>query len=138
MGAYARHRSLLSLTLLAFLVSILLPFAAVYNPSAAQASESSLFGDRILICTIDGFKWVSLDDVGTEQEDHGDSNQKEFECALCYVSAHATKDFLASVHDVFGYTPSKQQTLRFDIAGYMVEDRSGAYFYQSRAPPVSA
>ncbi len=138
MGVSAQKRSLLSLTLLAFLVSILLPFAAVYNPSAAEAAQSSVFGDRILICTIDGFKWVSLDELDGEQEGHDRSDQRAFECALCYISAYVTKDFMASAYEVVEQTSSSEQKLRFGFFRYARKGRSAAYAYQSRAPPISA
>ena len=138
MGVSAQKRSLLSLTLLAFLVSILLPFAAVYNPSAAEAAQSSVFGDRILICTIDGFKWVSLDELDGEQQGHDRSDQQAYECALCYISAYATKDFIASAYEVVEHTSSHGQKLRFGLSGYIGQDRSALSAYQSRAPPLSA
>ena len=136
MGVSAQKRSLLSLTLLAFLVSTLLPFAAVYNPSAA--AQSSVLGDRILICTIDGFKWVSLDELDGEQQGHDRSDQQAFECALCYISAYATKDFIAPAYEVVEHTSSHEQKLRFGLSGYKAQGRSAAYAYQSRAPPASA
>lgn len=96
-----RRKIVTSITLMAFVMSVFLPFFAVYSiPSASAALEnnqSSLFGDKILICTKNGFKWVSWEDL--EDEEHTPEPTKHFKCAVCYVSAHEAKDLLLSESD---------------------------------------
>lgn len=139
----ARKRSLLLLTLFAFFVNILLPFAAVYNPSSAQAAQkiekSALFGEKILICTADGFKWVTWEELEQKQGKHpGPGEKQHYECPLCYIAAHATKDFLPATQVIFTYTITEKQQARLNFSDDVLQSRFSAYAYQSRAPPYSA
>lgn len=53
------------LLLIAFLVNVTLPYAVSYVAPQATSEQvadqelASLLGDKILICTSEGFKWVS-------------------------------------------------------------------------------
>lgn len=82
------RRMLFRFTLIAFLFSAVVPFFAVYElpeDHAQQAELASIFGDRILICTENGFEWVSLADLRQgEHQPHADSHLK---CGLCYFTA---------------------------------------------------
>lgn len=84
----ARHTPLLRLTLIAFLFNALLPFFAVYQAPANGAKLSAVFGEKMLLCTGDGFKLVSWDDLANGKEKS--NPHKKFQCALCYVAAHGT------------------------------------------------
>lgn len=84
------------MTALAFLLNVLLPFFAVYNVSRAEAAEpyppsalSAMFGEKLLICTADGFKWVNAADLQNGKETP--TPHPEFKCAACYVAAHGIK-----------------------------------------------
>lgn len=76
------------LTAAALLFQILLPFAAVYHaPSGPDAISSALsFGGKIILCTPDGFKLVSLEGLrnGTEKP----ATHDDYQCPLCYLAAH--------------------------------------------------
>lgn len=84
------------ITLLAFLLNAVLPFLAVYNVPAHQLyakNISSLFGEKVLICSGDGFKWVTWKDL---QEGKGGHEQpSHYKCPLCYLAAHGLKDIIA-------------------------------------------
>ena len=61
----------------------LLPFFATYNHSATP--PSSIFGEKVLICTGEGFAWVKWADLlagKTPVKPH-----KDFSCPLCYLAA---------------------------------------------------
>jgi hypothetical protein len=74
------------IALFAFLLNVMLPFFAVYNP--ASASDAPAIDGKILICSGDGFKWVKLSDLQSGKEVPAHTHYK---CALCYVAAHGVK-----------------------------------------------
>jgi hypothetical protein len=69
----------------------LLPFFAFYSPAptvsmSAPSLLSSLLGDKVIICTGDGFalvKWSDLQAGKVPIKPH-----KPFFCPLCYISTH--------------------------------------------------
>lgn len=88
-----RIKLIARVTLLAFLLNAILPFFAVYNLQdnrAFAAEMASLFGEKVLICTGDGFKWVSWQELQNGKEKQ--HNSSHYQCALCYVAAHGLKD----------------------------------------------
>lgn len=137
MEGTVKIRILSLLTTLAFLANIFLPFLAVYNPSSAQAASpseiSSLLGEKILICSGNGFKWVTWDEL--EQEGPSDSEGPHYECPLCYVSAHATKNFLPAAPVVFSPLFTERQKTGRTFFDVVEKGRFASYAYRSRAPP---
>jgi len=74
--------------LLAFVFNLLLPFFASYSLGSAQAASaddlSALIGDKVLLCTSTGYKWVSLGEfLGEEQ---APETSDHYKCPLCYLS----------------------------------------------------
>lgn len=65
---------------LAFVFNLLLPLFASYSISLAQASGT---GNKVLLCTAEGYKWVSLE-IPTEQAPAPDSTQ-HYKCPLCLL-----------------------------------------------------
>ena len=69
---------------LAIAFSTLVPFFATYG-SVAPSKIASFLGEKILICTGDGFALVKLADLQagkTPLKQH-----KDYSCALCYIAA---------------------------------------------------
>ena len=134
-----RGKIVTSITLMAFVMSVFLPFFAVYSiPSAnaaQQNNQSSVFGDKILICTKNGFKWVSVEDLGDEEHDPESSNH--LKCAVCYVSAHGVKDVLLSKID-HPLPVQLKQIGAFDLAldESRLKDHLLLFGRLSRAPPA--
>ena len=103
MKGILQHRCIASFMLLAFLVHSLIPFYAVYNlpqisdETSTEAPEelASFFGDKILICTSDGFQWVTWDELKNRK--HAPEPHSDYECALCYASANGLKHALTSI-----------------------------------------
>jgi len=83
--------------IMALLINAVLPFFALYpsNQHAEIALDSSAFGNKILLCTGEGFKWIKLADLqsGKEKPKPHSGNQ----CPLCYAARHGLKDMLPSV-----------------------------------------
>ena len=83
-----RHRRNIVYTmLLAFVFNSLLSFFVPYSLSSAQASAedslASLIGDRVLICTVNGYKWVSLSEL--QGGEPAPETGLHFKCPLCFL-----------------------------------------------------
>ncbi|MCC7260044.1 MAG: DUF2946 family protein [Alphaproteobacteria bacterium] len=72
----------------ALLLQALLPFAAVYQPvpDATTAERAALFGDKLLICSAEGFRWVRTQDLA-EGKAHPQTSS-DYKCPLCYIAAN--------------------------------------------------
>lgn len=124
------------ITLLAFLLNAVMPFFAVYDVASHQAFAkeiSSLFGEKVLLCTADGFKWVKWEDLQSGKEKHNPASHHK--CPLCYLAAHGVKNLI---------TPSAiaLASVESSASRYMVYDHRPADFclqspLHSRAPPSS-
>jgi hypothetical protein len=134
----ANYKKWLGLALaLAIALSTLLPFFAVYKPSVGNAGIShlsSIFGERILICAGESFKWIKLADLRSGKEKptpHSDDK-----CPLCYAARHGLKAIVvastAPVQD-YRFTPAPVPTQynSFLISLYPASP------LHVRAPPVS-
>jgi hypothetical protein len=120
-------------TLIAFLFNAILPFFAVYSQDYSPAKHmSSLFGENVLICTGDGFKWVKWQDIQNNKKEH--QSPSGYQCAVCYVAAHGIKDMV---------TPDVITLASVDIGSSsdVIHDYRPVAFYlqsslNSRAPPI--
>ena len=108
MKATAKLRVISLATFMAFVMNALLPFFAVYTIPSAQAAEqeelSSPFGEKILICTSNGFKWVAWEEL--QNEEHHPVPSNDYKCPLCYVAAHGLKVFLPASDYILTHTLS--------------------------------
>lgn len=88
MRFWLKNEAVTIVAAVALLLHTLLPFYATYQmPTSSNAKQiSSLFGDKVLLCTAEGFKLVSWKDLlsGTEHP----KPHKQYQCPLCYVAAH--------------------------------------------------
>lgn len=137
-------RYLFILTAIAFLMNAIIPFFAVYNlqqtttakPNQFTAAQnSSLFGDKVLICTADGFKWISWKNLQNGKEQP--KQHPHYKCPLCYVAAHGTKQLLPSQNITIAYIPAIKQ-LTYVILTTSATHTQFLYGNRlSRAPPHS-
>jgi hypothetical protein len=95
-------RGIALLAVAALLLHMLLPFYAYYPSPIGQGRPNSLsqnqppaaalFGNRVLICTADGFKLINLTEGTGEAEQSSGRDpskpHKPYQCPLCYVAAH--------------------------------------------------
>jgi len=68
---------------LALVFNLLLPFFASYGIGLAQASEQNPFGNKVLLCTSEGYKWVSLENLPGQAP--APDSSKHYECPLCFL-----------------------------------------------------
>ncbi len=131
----SRNCHLRFMTLIAFLLNAIIPFFAVYDISTAKASLVSPPHEKILICTARGFQWVTWEELQTsDSEQH--SPPPQYQCALCYVAAHSTKDYLPVAPYMLPapYFYTTQSFLAYNVADFKAD--FNAFSYHSRAPPV--
>lgn len=140
----ARTRIFLAVSLLAFLLNALLPFYATYGGLSSAnltANSSPLFGEKILLCTATGYKWVSLAEFAdwgqslAADSDSGGQHNGSFECPLCYVFEDDI-DGLAISQAYAAADYQQQQTTRYRFLNSPQRQQrlllSGGY---TRAPP---
>ena len=128
-----QQRHLWRFVLFAFFLNALLPFFAIYNTTGLTAnSVKSAFGDRILICTGDGFRWIDRKDV-SKQVPHKPGTHAE--CALCYFASHGLKNIalLAGVLLAYALRISIAQAI---VAALVISRTYRLHLRHSRAPPV--
>ncbi len=78
-----RHIWIYHSVIIALILGSLLPFLAAF-PSAISASSPTSFGDKILICTIDGYQWISKSDW---DEGNIPAPSNHVKCPVCVLSA---------------------------------------------------
>lgn len=129
-------RPIAYIALFAFLLNVMVPFFAVYNVEHASAGRemASLFGEKILICTGDGFKWTKLTDLKSGKEKHKPSPYK---CPLCYLAAHALKYLFLLAAVLFAFSLSKSGSQCRGFFDYRPPALHLQSLLGSRAPPAS-
>ena len=89
---------------MALLVNAVLPFVAI-SPSAQHAknpSYSLAFGEKILLCTGEGLKWVKLADLQSGKEKPKPHSGDQ--CPLCSAVRHSVKDIILTNADIHLYS----------------------------------
>ena len=137
-----RIRYISAITLFTFFINVMLPFYAVYDIPKALASEqldanqnASLFGEKILICTAEGFKLVSLADLQSGKEQP--KKHPQYKCALCYAAAHGTNhivDVQEAEHIYYG----NYRSIAYKFSNYIIASQLSSRDVNTRAPPVIA
>ncbi len=139
-----RIRYISAITLFTFFINVMLPFYAIYDIPQALASaevdaganqDASFFGEKILICTADGFKLVSLADLQSGKEKP--QKHPQYQCALCYVAVHGTKHIAPTQEIIFIAYHAAEQVVYYtsDSARFYETSKRG---FLTRAPPFIA
>jgi len=82
----------------AFLAQIFLPFFAYYGDMSAPNIQAkadrtpAVFGDKILICGADGFRWVSAKDLLDGGDEDAEPHER-YACPMCYITAAGLQNF---------------------------------------------
>jgi hypothetical protein len=140
MPKYSSHRyvqpikqHLWRFVLLAFVLSSLLPFFAVYSMPSAATVKASLFSDRILICTEDGFRWITRSEA-SRQKPHTPNNH--YQCALCFVAAHGLKHLVLAAAILLAVL-LQISAARVILVPAKLRATRHTHHRHSRAPPFS-
>ena len=126
-----KNRRALLLTLFAFLLNALLPFFATYE-LPQEGDVPSIFGDKILLCTAEGFTWVSRSDL--QKQEHPQPHP-DYECALCYVTAQGQAAGASRMVSIGSHLPV--QVVTYAIQAGMPRPQEQRQPNDSRAPPFS-
>ncbi len=83
------RRWIISLTILAILLTNFLSSVVILNPSQYEGGGNWLTGEKVLICTSNGLKWISIDSLQLQNsawsKQHDDQNEHgdiQFHCPL--------------------------------------------------------
>ncbi|NBX03312.1 MAG: hypothetical protein EBR02_04500 [Alphaproteobacteria bacterium] len=68
----------------AVIFSAFLPFFATYSEKVAPSGLASIFGEKVLICTSEGFKWAKWEDLQSGKSPV--KHHKNYSCPLCYLA----------------------------------------------------
>ncbi len=133
-----RNKILKAAALIAIMLNALLPFYAISSLASVQAAENNeyslTFGEKILICTDGGFKWVTkeeLQDIDTTF-DYG----SHLKCPLCYVLAHGQSNLLPADEQAAIYVPTRAAAPKAISSFDLTISEIVLLGRFSRAPPV--
>lgn len=132
-----KNKAITIIAAIAFLLHALVPFYASYQiPTENHAKQmSSLFGDKVMLCTAEGFKLVSWEDLLGGKEHP--KPHKQYQCPLCYFAAHG-QGIQPDNSNAFAATQSiKQHTLIFSLNDESLSRESLWRKLRMRSPPFS-
>lgn len=130
-------RTVALVTLMAFTMNAMLPFFASFNTASAQAAEqtelSSLFGEKILICTATGFKWVTWAELQDEKQQPAQSDF--YKCPVCFAGTYGTQNYLPTDFHIIKHAPSTATFAYLLVDGISRKSEPLLLGRHSRAPP---
>jgi hypothetical protein len=125
-------------TLVAFVFSAIMPFFALYGGQIAHADSAqlqSLYGEKVFICTEQGFEWVKVADL--QHGNHAPKPNSHFKCALCFVGAKGAKHTqLAPIELALGNVHAKTALREHFAYNHPVTHGLSHRPSVPRAPPV--
>ncbi len=134
-----KHRWLVLVLALLMACAGVLPFAANYAPQAhagvsqAEKFTTSLFGDKILICTGDGFALVSRADLASGKSPV--KQHKGFACAICYLNASGLGKLLLLAAVYLGLVSYRRPNGSLSFLYRKAAPRLASSIFSARAPP---
>ena len=135
-----RHkRGIVYTMLLAFVFNLLLPFFATYNLNIAQAAIvddlSALIGDKVLLCTSTGYKWVSLTEL--QDQESAPETGAHYKCPLCYLNVDKPETIPSDYSTLAAVSPAYRVSNYSDAP---VENQKTVWLLfgrSTRAPPTT-
>lgn len=84
------------LLVMALFINAFAPFSVVLNQFRHNDDSSieALFGDKILICTPFGYKYISIDELDEMDIDKNNTPNANSHCSLCLITTDDEKTFL--------------------------------------------
>jgi len=119
---------------LAVFLNAVAPLSVVAKEFSAQnnVSTESLFGDKILICTPTGFKYISIEELH-ERQNNGE-NEQQTHCLLCLIK---TSENILIAIDLLNFSDFEYLNLekRFFNINWLQKPHSIFSAAKPRAPP---
>jgi hypothetical protein len=130
-------RAIALVTLMAFAMNAMLPFFASVTTTSAQAAEqnelSSLFGEKILICTATGFKWVTWAELQDQKQQPAQSDY--YKCPVCFAGACSAPSYLPTDFQIIKHALSTATFAYLLVDGISRKSEPLLLGRHSRAPP---
>ena len=113
---------------------MLLPFFATYTDKAPPSGLASIFGEKVLMCTSEGFVWVKLEDLLAGKAPV--KPHTSYFCPLCFIANDvAGKLLLLMAGFYLVYPMLSGRSIRLQISQKL---RTHAHVvWHSRAPPLA-
>ena len=130
------HRKSITLLLtLALLFNAMSPLLFAFNvsPASTDSAAESMFGDKILICTSTGFKYVSIEDF--RNGSLPDQKNALPHCSLCIINSLLAHNFIPAVITSDLPQLGVVLTLRYRDVTQNISRHYAANNSYSRAPP---
>ena len=85
--AFFRHTICLIVAI--FSLHTVAPYFAHAQPTSSLKQTASILapGEKMLVCSADGFRWLTREEI--ERMPADEHEQSAYKCGLCYVAAHA-------------------------------------------------
>lgn len=125
------HYFVHSLVMLALMLATLLPFYAYYGNTLPTDTSNNLFGEKILICTAEGFKWIGVNEL---EENAPEIDHSKFECPLCVVASSDHKA-IRTITDAF-VSPITYRHYGYEVTDRYTYTQPTGYHFSVRAPPA--
>ena len=123
------------------MAQVFLPFFAYYGDlsapdiEAAAARTPAVFGDKILICGADGFRWVSADELLNGEEGDAEPHER-YTCPMCYITASGLQSFVSDTAEYADTDDLCVKNINFVSAFTSPLSPSLWTGMRSRAPPL--
>ncbi len=135
-GSIKKYKQIFNLAIvLAVFFNAVAPLSFVVNQfaNAEENSADALFGDKILICTPAGFKYISFAEL-EERQNHGEDEQQSH-CSLCQISVDKNVLYILSTKElclIEFHTTSNQ----YYITTQTQKSKARYQLASPRAPPI--
>lgn len=101
-------------------------------PSAESSVTEALFGDKILICTPTGFKYISIEELNERQNKGQDGQQNH--CPLCLINVAAYILVAVDLGTLFEIEYQTSGNQNYDVETSLTS-KSFSSAVKPRAPP---
>lgn len=120
---------------LAVFLNAIAPLSVVAKEFSAtdSVSSESLFGDKILICTPTGFKYISIEELHERQNNGQDDSQTH--CVLCQINAPVNILVAIDLANVYEFE-FRNSASRFYGTNQLQKPNSIYSDAKPRAPPL--
>ncbi len=101
--------------------------------NAEGSAREELFGDKILICTPMGFKYISIEELN-ERQSNGQDGQP-YHCPLCLINVAAHILIAVDLSTIFEIENQSSDIQIYDIEQWLIST-SFSSAAKPRAPPI--